>query len=189
MRGLELPVTTERLRIRAFQESDRNFEVMLSEHPALFVNLPVGPRSPTEIDQYVEARLGFECFDDVGQTCALMVETGDGDYVGSMQLTAFVLEPLQLQIGWIALPKHQGKGFMTEAVARVVSLAFQSVAAHRIVAEILSGNDASERLAERVGFRKEAHFVRSAFVKGQWRDEFVYALLEDDADRGLSAAT
>jgi RimJ/RimL family protein N-acetyltransferase len=175
-----LPVTTERLHLRAFQESDRRFEVMVSEHPSLFVNLPIEPRSSTEIEQYVEARLGFESFDEDGQTCALIVESDAGEYVGSMQLTASVVEPLQLQIGWIALPQHHGKGFMTEAVGRVVALAFESVGAHRIVAEIMGGNDASLRLAERVGFRQEAHFAQSAFVKGGWRDEYVYALLASE---------
>lgn len=87
-----------------------------------------------------------------------------------------VVEPLQLQIGWIALPQHHGKGYMTEAVTQVIALAFESVGAHRIVAEIDGGNDASVRLAERVGYRREAHFVQNAFAKGEWRDGYVYAL-------------
>ena len=72
---------------------------------------------------------------------------------------------------------------MTEAVERVVLLAFETLSAHRIDAEIMSGNDASVRLAERVGFRREAHFVQSALVKGEWRDEFVYAVLADEHNR------
>jgi RimJ/RimL family protein N-acetyltransferase len=113
-----------------------------------------------------------------------------GEYVGSMQLTTTVVEPLQLQIGWLALPQHHGKGFMTEAVKRVLELAFASTGAHRIVAEIIGGNDASVRLAERVGFRKEGHLVRSAFIKGEWRDEMVYAILaaEGVPDRELPAS-
>jgi RimJ/RimL family protein N-acetyltransferase len=97
-----------------------------------------------------------------------------------MQLSPIVVEPLQLQIGWIALPQHQGKGLMTEAVTAVVDLVFDSLMAHRIVAEIVGGNAASMRLAERVGFRKEAHFVKSTFLKGKWRDEVVYSMLRDE---------
>jgi hypothetical protein len=37
--------------IREFGESDRSFEVAVSENPPLFVHLPIQPRSETEIDQ------------------------------------------------------------------------------------------------------------------------------------------
>jgi RimJ/RimL family protein N-acetyltransferase len=35
-------------------------------------------------------------------------------------------------------------------------------------------------LAERLGFRNEAHFVKSLFLRDEWRDEMVYAVLNDD---------
>jgi RimJ/RimL family protein N-acetyltransferase len=38
----------------------------------------------------------------------------------------------------------------------------------------------SIRLVERIGFRKEAHFVESLFVDGKYVDDLVYALTEKD---------
>jgi len=32
-------------------------------------------------------------------------------------------------------------------------------------------------LVERLGFRKEAHFVESLFFHGKWVDDLVYAIL------------
>jgi RimJ/RimL family protein N-acetyltransferase len=188
MRHLPLPATTDRLLIRDFAARDRDLEVAISDIPSLFDHLPIparsntlNPRSEAELDAYVQARLEHKTFEEVGGTVALVVETAEGGgYVGSMQLSPSVVEPLQLQIGWIALPEHQGKGLMTEAVTAVVDLVFDSLMAHRIVAEIVGGNAASMRLAERVGFRKEAHFVKSTFLKGEWRDEVVYSMLRDE---------
>jgi RimJ/RimL family protein N-acetyltransferase len=181
MRHLPLPATTDRLLIRDFVARDRDLEVAISDIPSLFDHLPINPRSEAELDAYVQARLEHKTFEEVGGTVALVVETAEGGgYVGSMQLSPSVVEPLQLQIGWIALPEHQGKGLMTEAVTAVVDLVFDSLVAHRIVAEIVGGNAASMRLAERVGFRKEAHFVKSTFLKGEWRDEVVYSMLRDE---------
>ena len=97
-----------------------------------------------------------------------------------MQLTPIQVDPLQVSIGWLALRAQHGNGFMTEAVGAAIDTAFGSAGAHRIVAEITGGNDASVRLAERLGFRKEAHFVDSLFVRDEWRDETVYALLQSD---------
>jgi RimJ/RimL family protein N-acetyltransferase len=181
MKRLPLPATTARLLIRDFEVRDRDLEVAISDNPSLFVHLPVEPRSEADMDAYVQARLEHKTFETVGGTVALIVETGEGgEYVGGMQLSPSVAEPLQLQIGWIALPQHQGKGLMTEAVNAVVDLVFDSLMVHRIVAEIVGGNEASVRLAERVGFRKEAHFVQSALLKGEWRDEVVYSILRDE---------
>jgi RimJ/RimL family protein N-acetyltransferase len=33
---------------------------------------------------------------------------------------------------------------------------------------------------ERLGMRREAHFVENEFIKGEWADEVVYAMLEDE---------
>ena len=38
----------------------------------------------------------------------------------------------------------------------------------------------SARVLERLGMRREAHFVRNEFIKGEWTDEVVYAMLEDE---------
>jgi RimJ/RimL family protein N-acetyltransferase len=181
MKHLPLPATTARLLIRDFEARDRDLEVAISDNPSLFVHLPIEPRSEADLDAYVQARLEYKTMETVGGTVAMIVETAEGgEYVGSMQLSPIVVEPFQLLIGWIALPQHQGKGLMTEAVNAVVDLVFDSLMAHRIVAEIVGGNEASVRLAERVGFRKEAHFVKSTFLKGQWRDEIVYSMLREE---------
>ncbi len=33
---------------------------------------------------------------------------------------------------------------------------------------------------DRLGMRKEAHFVQNEIVKGEWTDEIVYAMLRAD---------
>jgi RimJ/RimL family protein N-acetyltransferase len=33
---------------------------------------------------------------------------------------------------------------------------------------------------ERVGMRREAHFVHDGFVRGRWVDVFAYAMLADE---------
>ena len=181
MNRLRLPVTTNRLVIRGFQERDRILEVAINDNAALFAHLPIEPKSEAQIDEYIQARLESKTFDKIGGTVALIIETSQGgEYVGAIQLTPSVVDPLQLMIGWMALQDHHGKGLMTEAVQRVVGLVFDLLTAHRIVAEIIGGNDASVRLAERLGFRKEAHFMRSTFLKGAWRDEMVYSILRDE---------
>ncbi len=178
---LPFPVSTERLTVRFFEERDKDLELAIHDDSGLFTHLPIDPRTPAEIDESLSKRVGQHALDEVGETVLLAIErTTDGSYVGAVQLIPIQVEPLQVSIGWLALRSQHGNGFMTEAVGAVIDTAFGSAGVHRIVAEITEGNDASVRLAERLGFRKEAHFVDSQFLRGEWRDETVYALLQSD---------
>ena len=178
---LAFPITTDRLSIRFFENRDRALELAIHSDDSLFTHLPITPRTPAEIDESLEKRVGIHILDEVGATVSLAVElAADSTYVGAVQLTPIEVEPVQASIGWIALPSHHRRGLMTEAVRAIVDLAFTTADVHRLVAEIDSANAASVRLAERLGFRKEAHFVESLYLRGEWRDETVYALLQKD---------
>jgi aminoglycoside 6'-N-acetyltransferase len=181
VKQLPFPVNTERLTVRFFEDRDRELELAIHNDSGLFTHLPIEPRTPAEIDELLEKRVGQHALDEVGGTVSLAVERAtDGSYVGAVGLSPLQVEPLQVEIGWVALRSQHGNGFMTEAVGAVVDTAFGSVGVHRIVAEIIGGNESSVRLAERLGFRKEAHFIDSLFLRDEWRDETVYALLESD---------
>ena len=58
---------------------------------------------------------------------------------------------------------------------------------HRICADCDVRNVRSVALLERVGMRREAHHRQSAWWKGEWTDEYVYAILAEawrDEKRG-----
>jgi RimJ/RimL family protein N-acetyltransferase len=181
VKQLPFPVSTDRLTIRFFEERDRDLELAIHGDAGLFTHLPIDPRTTAEIDESLETRVGQHALDEVGVTVSLAVELGvDSSYVGAVQLTPFQIDPLQVSIGWLALRAQHGNGFMSEAVRAVIDAAFGEAEVHRIVADVIDGNDASVRLAERLGFRNEAHFVKSLFLRDEWRDETVYALLKQD---------
>jgi RimJ/RimL family protein N-acetyltransferase len=86
----------------------------------------------------------------------------------------------QADIGYSFLPEHRGHGYATEAAAAMVDLAFTGLAAHRVCGRLDARNTASARVLERLGMRHEAHFVQNEWVKGEWADEAVYAVLADE---------
>ena len=49
-----------------------------------------------------------------------------------------------------------------------------------ITASIDPKNTDSIRMVERLGFKKKAHFRESLFIRGEWVDDAVYAILEKD---------
>ncbi len=50
-------------------------------------------------------------------------------------------------------------------------------------------NDRSVALLERLGFRREGHFLQNVWFKGAWGDEYLYAILREEwlARRGEGA--
>ena len=60
-------------------------------------------------------------------------------------------------------------------------LSFEDLRLHRVTAICFADNQASWRLMERVGMRREAHHVRDSLHRtGQWMDTMVYALLGEE---------
>jgi RimJ/RimL family protein N-acetyltransferase len=62
----------------------------------------------------------------------------------------------------------------------MIDVAFRDLNAHRVVARLDARNDASRHLLERLGMRREAHLVQNEFIKGEWTDELIFAVLEGE---------
>ena len=51
---------------------------------------------------------------------------------------------------------------------------------HRICAYCDVDNIASARVMEKAGMRREGQLRQDILMHGQWRDSYLYAILEDD---------
>ena len=75
--------------------------------------------------------------------------------------------------------------YAAEALSAVIAQAFPE-GAHRIYAECDPRNEASRRLLEKAGLRREAHFRQNiSFRRDEqehpvWKDTFVYAILNTE---------
>ena len=84
----------------------------------------------------------------------------------------------QAELGWVLDPAHTGLGYATEAVRELLRYCFDELDVHRVVAGCFLDNDASWRLMERVGMRRETHAVADALHRsGRWLDSVGYAVL------------
>ncbi len=94
----------------------------------------------------------------------------------------------QAELGWALDPAHTGCGYATEAVRELLRHCFQDLRARRVTADCFLANDASWRLMERVGMRRESHAVRESLHRsGQWLDTVGYALLDEEWQSGRLA--
>jgi RimJ/RimL family protein N-acetyltransferase len=84
------------------------------------------------------------------------------------------------ELGFIFHPDHSGRGYAIEAAGVVLGVAFGEFGLHRVTGSCDARNLASARLMERLGMRREAHFHSNEYVKDEWCDELVYAILREE---------
>jgi aminoglycoside 6'-N-acetyltransferase len=97
---------------------------------------------------------------------------------------AFGLEPsgqlIGAELGFTLARAHQGQGYAAEAVSRVLTYAFETLLLHRVFSITDERNGASQRLLERLGFRREGRFVEASWFQGAWATELSYAVLRTE---------
>ncbi|HWT00258.1 MAG TPA: GNAT family protein [Pyrinomonadaceae bacterium] len=86
----------------------------------------------------------------------------------------------QAEIGFTVARAFHGKGLAREAAARVLDYAFAELKLHRVTAITDCENEKSAALLERLGMRREGHFIQNIWFKGKWGSEYLYAVLRDE---------
>jgi ribosomal-protein-alanine N-acetyltransferase len=54
------------------------------------------------------------------------------------------------------------------------------LAVHRLLASCDTRNHGSYRVMEKLGMRREALFRKDEMLRGEWRDSYRYAILEEE---------
>lgn len=109
-----------------------------------------------------------------------------GELIGDVNLHWHRGEHRQAEVGYVLHPDHAGRGFATEATRPLIDLAFAELGVHRVCGRLDGRNAASARVLEKLGMRREAHLRENEYVKGEWTDEVVYAVLAREWDAGTA---
>ncbi|GGJ97456.1 N-acetyltransferase [Pilimelia anulata] len=181
MVNLTEPLRTERLVVRPYTPADLPHVRHIQSLPEVTRYLLFGPRDEAEARVQLERKVrrgGVLAAE--GDALELAVTLPDGTYLGEVLLFHRSAEHLGGELGYMFLPEHGGRGYATEAAAALLPLAFDGAGLHRVHARLDARNRPSARVLERLGMRLEAHFVRNEYIKGEWTDELIYALLADE---------
>ena len=110
-----------------------------------------------------------------------IIEKKDGNKIGFIS-HFYVLHVAvrQLEIGFSLVPSERGKGYGTEALQLMVDYLFLSKDVMRIQAQTDQRNKASQKILEKVGFKKEGALRKSFFIRGEWQDDYVYSILREE---------
>lgn len=176
------PISTARLRLRPLVAADVDALLTYRADPDVCRYLPFEPMTRAVLSQRLAGDLGRTAIMAEGDGVTLGVEeAGTGRLVGDVVLFYRSVRDATSEIGYVFHPDVAGRGYATEACTAVLDSAFgEDFAMHRVFARMDGRNDASARLAERLGMRREAAFQQSEMFKGEWADVLIYAVLHDE---------
>jgi RimJ/RimL family protein N-acetyltransferase len=183
VRGLTFPIATDRLLLRPFTDADADALFAIYGPPDVSRFLYTEPRTRDEIPEMLDRAKQFTAIDDDhdGLRLAAVLKASD-EVVGDVSLWRVSREHHQGEVGYVLDPAHQGHGYVTEAVREMLRVGFEEIGFHRIVGRLDARNTASAAVLERLGMRREAHLRENEYVKGEWADELIYAMLASEWD-------
>jgi RimJ/RimL family protein N-acetyltransferase len=112
----------------------------------------------------------------------LVVSLADGTFAGFVAWRPVAISGPQgaIQLGIVLLPEHRGRGIGSRAQQLLADYLFSTTTAHRLEASTEVDNHAEQSALERAGFTKEGLMRGRSFVRGQWRDGYMYSRLRED---------
>ncbi len=176
--SLRLPLRTGRLKLRALGDADFAAHERLFSNPDIVRYLYDEALTDDAARRHLSLR-HWKGLASEGGWANLAVDFR-GRLIGEVGVSLVSRVHRTCEIGYVFLPEAGGQGLATEAARVAVDIAMTFHDAQRVVARLDARNSPSAQLLERLGFRREAHFHRNEFVKGEWTDELVYAILADE---------
>lgn len=177
----DLPIQTERLALRPFTRGDVDAVYAYRQRDDVARYLSDDPSSREACAEAVQVRTVQTGWHAEGDKIVLAVERRtDHAMMGEVSLILRSQIARQGEVGYILHPDYHGHGYATEATRALMRVGFELAGLHRIYARCDARNDRSWRVMERLGMRREAHFRQHRLVKGDWDEEFIYAILEEE---------
>jgi RimJ/RimL family protein N-acetyltransferase len=174
------PIESERLSIRPLRPEDFERHFAIYSNPDVVRYLYEEPFDAEGAREHLKRRTSSDLPTE-GSWVNLGVDVRDENVlIGEVGLALLSTVHRHCEIGYVFDPAYAAMGYATEASAVMVELAFSVLGAHRVSGRLDARNDASARVLERLGMRREGQFVENEYVKGEWTDEAVYAVLEDE---------
>ena len=172
------PVRGERLLLRPLAVSDADALLAYRSRDDVCRYVPFEPMSRDDILERIAGQWARTELTDQGQALTLGAQVGEtGELAGDVMLFWHSREHAGGELGYVLNPALGGRGYATEAANLMLRLGFEELGLHRIVARIDERNEASVRLARRLGMRQEARLVHNEFFKGEWSTEVDFAML------------
>ncbi|MBS0198355.1 MAG: GNAT family N-acetyltransferase [Planctomycetes bacterium] len=176
-------LTTRELTLRPYAPADVPSLVRLCSPREIAATTALIPHPYTEVHarSFIEQMQGG--WDRGDGFVYAMTRTVDGELVGSMGLKIDQAQQ-RAEVGYTVSVPCWGRGYATQALEAVLSVAFGTLALRRVYAYYFVENAASGRVLEKCGFQREGLLRGHVLKWGEPRDMIVMGMLKGDWEAG-----
>ncbi len=109
-----------------------------------------------------------------------LIEKSTNNFIGDFSFWKIDRKNSRAEIGYTLKPHYWGKGYMKEAMIRIINFGFNELNLHSLEANINPENENSRAILIKLGFKKDAYFRENYFYNGKYLDSEIYSLLKVD---------
>lgn len=182
-----ITITTPRLILREYQENDFPGVHTYSKDSETLQFMTWGPNQPKDTRAFIQAAIKEQSYQPRRDFYLVVVLKLNGKIIGGCGLHLEEPQRHSATIGYVFNKAFWGQGFASEAAQALIKLGFTHLGLHRIEATCDTRNLASARVLEKNHMRREAHFRKHLWQKGEWRDSYLYAILADEWQSGTDS--
>jgi RimJ/RimL family protein N-acetyltransferase len=170
-------LVTERLVLREPHPRDAEAMFAYRSDPEIMRYQGWDPESLDDVREFIAEHAGYTAYAPGSWRQFAIALRSDGVMIGDCGVHVPEDKPEQAEFGITLAPSFQRRGYASEALRALLRLVFDTLGKHRAFASVDPRNLPSIALFERAGFRKEAHYVESLWLMGEWVDDFIFAML------------
>lgn len=173
-------LTTDRLLLREFEESDWQAILTYQSDPLYLQYNPWTSRTEEDVRHFVQTFISWSEEQPRNKFQWAIVLPAEGQLIGNCGIRMRSSYAMDADIGYELDNRYWGNGYATEAAHALLAFGFRELRMHRIWAHCVAENVASARVLEKIGMQCEGRLRENEWMKGRWWDTLLYAILEQE---------
>ena len=177
---MSISITTPRLELREYIETDIQGVHFYAKDPETVRYMTWGPNTRKDTEDFIQLAITQQSIKPRVNYHFVVTLKESKQIIGGCGIHVRQSKHKLAEIGYCFAKQFWGQGYATETVGSLLEFGFEKMQIHRFVAGCDPNNIPSERVLQKNGLRKEAHFAQALWHRGKWRDSLLYAILDSE---------
>lgn len=170
-------IESERLSLREITQSDLNDIHLLHSFEEVDEYNTLGiPKDKNETESIINEWMA----DHIKTKVLAIFLKQNQQFIGLLGLSFANQKSRRVELWYKLIPTYWGNAYATEALKKVRDHCFEKLNLHRIQAGCAVENQASIKVLEKIGMKKEGRGREILALKNGWSDNYTYAMLKTD---------